>query len=497
MAMLDLSTYSSRIHVPDDRPIFEEAVNCAKSGARRAAYVMIWISCAESLKRRFREAQKRDGAAGKIVGEFDKKEADQKSVDKFLLEKAKEYGFLSDSGHKILLYIYEMRCLYGHPYEESPTDEQVTDAAAMVVEYVLSQPVRLRHGFGKTLLKNLLEEKNYLDDQASAVGTFSTEILTKIDSGILPWLLNYYWAELEKMADDASLKKFFMRGVWFSRAVLDHVGPKLFTHEQWHEKVGKFPKTLVRVLGRKQYFDGIGNGAQDTLVGTAFDQAKDRSSVLQYLDRLYQDGALSNRQQERFTEYLADVSPEKLAASGISLKTCFPRVITALKSYNWYTQKPVVDFVVARGASSVKDLENREQKELGRNILQVADGSEKSARKFLAMLTKDAQKWPIRFIWGIAIECFANEQQQIRLKDDQLAEVLKILDTHKPEVRSRILNAIVRAIQRGEPKGSYLRKNSFTTAVEMIEGYDWGTDLAAALRSRRKDLVTRSDDNDE
>jgi hypothetical protein len=75
----------------------------------------------------------------------------------------------------ILLNIYEMRCLYGHPYEEAPTDEQVTHAAAMVVEHVLAQPVRLRHGFGKPLLKSLLEEKNFLDDQASAVEAFAAE----------------------------------------------------------------------------------------------------------------------------------------------------------------------------------------------------------------------------------------------------------------------------------------------------------------------------------
>src|SRR5271157_2140259 len=114
--------------------------------------VMIWISCAESIKRRFREAEKRDGAAGKIVGDFEKKEADQKSVDKFVLEKAKEYGFINDTAYTILLNIYEMRCVYGHPYEQAPLPEQVSHAAAMVVEHLLSQPVRLRHGYASALL---------------------------------------------------------------------------------------------------------------------------------------------------------------------------------------------------------------------------------------------------------------------------------------------------------------------------------------------------------
>jgi len=494
--MLDLAPYAGRIHVPDDRPIFEEAVNCAKAGARRAAYVMIWISCAESLKRRFREAQKRDSAAGKVVGDFEKKETEQKSVDRFLLQKAKEYGFINDSAHTILLNIYDMRCLYGHPYEEAPTDEQITHAAAMVVDHVLSQPVRLRHGFGRALLKSLLEEKNYLDDQASAVETFVAEILPKVDPGIQGWLLESYWTELEKMADDASLKTFFLRGVWFSRAVLDHVGPQIFNHDQWHDRVGECPKTLVRVLSRKHYFDGIGGRAQDTLVGSAFDQAKERSSVLHYLDRLVQDGALTERHQERFTEYLAEFAPEKLRTSGISLKTCFTRVITALKSHNWYKQKPVVEFVVARGANGVKELDSSQQEVLGRNILQVADGSENSARKFMDVLGKDARKWPRHFIRGIAIESFVNEEQRVRLKHEQLATVLTILDRLRDTSRTRILQCIVQEIQQGKPKGTYLGRDTFSESVHLIDGYGWGNHLATELRNKRTELVTRSDDDE-
>ncbi len=494
--MCDLTSYLGRIHVPDDKPLFEEAANCAASGARRAAYVMIWLSCAESLKRRFREAQRRDGTAGKIVGEFEKKEAEQKAVDKFLLEKAKEYGFISDSVFTILLNIYELRCLYGHPYEEAPTDEQVTHAAAMVVEHVLAQPVRLRHGFGKALLKSLLEEKNFLDDQASAVETIAVEILPKIDGKIHSWLMEQYWTELEKIADDASVRPFFMRGVWFSRAILDQVGTQILSHDQWHDQVNKYPKTLIRVINKKSLFNGIGTRAQDTLVGAAFDQAKDRSSVLQYLDKLFQEGALTDRQEERFTEFLTDFSPENLRSSGISLRTCFDRVIAALKSHNWYKQKPVVDFVVARGARSVKELDPEQQEVLGRNVLQVADGSEKSARRFLDVLGKDARKWPRRFLQGIVLECFVNEEQKVRLKHEQMAEVLKILDRLREPTRTRILQTAIQQVQQGKPKETYLGRDTFNETIDLIAGFTWGTDLAAELKNRRKDLVTRRDDDE-
>ena len=104
----------------EDRPLLGEAIVAGKAGALRAAYVMIWLACAESLKRRFRAAGQRDSAAATIAKDYCVPgERDHKSVDKFVLDKAKEYGFLSDSEHTELnTNIRHCRCLYAHPYEE-------------------------------------------------------------------------------------------------------------------------------------------------------------------------------------------------------------------------------------------------------------------------------------------------------------------------------------------------------------------------------------------
>ena len=65
---VDLHKYALQILAEQDRPLFDDAVKAAEVGALRASYMMIWLACAESLKRRFREAQLRDHTAGNIVG---------------------------------------------------------------------------------------------------------------------------------------------------------------------------------------------------------------------------------------------------------------------------------------------------------------------------------------------------------------------------------------------------------------------------------------------
>ena len=72
---VDLTPDAGKILAGEDKPLFAEAVVAAQANALRAAHLMTWLACAESLKRRFREAGKRDSTAGKIAGDILSKEA--------------------------------------------------------------------------------------------------------------------------------------------------------------------------------------------------------------------------------------------------------------------------------------------------------------------------------------------------------------------------------------------------------------------------------------
>ena len=486
--MPDISSYAARIHDEEDRPLFDDAVQASAAGALRGAYVMIWLSCAESIKRRFREAEKRDGEAGKIVGNIDKKEQDHKSVDKYLLDIAQQYGLITDTAHGILLNIYEMRCVYGHPYEQAPAAEQVMHAAAMVVAHLLAQPVRLRHSYGETLLKNLVEDKNFLDDQASVVEAFVSETLPKIDERIFGWLLERYWKETEKIAEDATQKVFYRRGAYFTRAFLTIAG-RVFTEDEWHAKIQAYPKTLARVFKRKPLFDLIGKRAQDSLVGSILDQAEERSGVLPTLEQLMDGGALSKRQKFRFLEHIDEMSLARLAKSKLSTAVCFKRLIAELKSRNWYSQSPAVEIVVGNGPADVKKLAQADQVTLGRNILQVADGAERSAKKMLINLADTAKLWPKAFIRGILLECFVNEEDEVRAKCDRLKPVLKAVDGLEDAVRNSIVQKVVTAIGKGIPKDAYLDRSEFHKICSELGEYPWAVPLKDALTARKAEMV--------
>jgi hypothetical protein len=490
---IDLSDYAKNIHSTEDHPLFDDAVEAGKAGALRAAYVMIWLACAESLKRRFREAQKRDGAAGKIVGDIEAKEREHKAVDKFVLTKAHEYGFVSDSGHTILNHIYEMRCLYGHPYEEAPSQEQVSHAAAVVVEHVLSKPVKLRHGFGKQLLKSLLEERSFLDDQQTAVEAFAKDILPRLDESIHGWLLDNYWSELEKISGDSSMSVFSRRGIWFSRTMLLEVGVDVFSNDDWHDKTCKFPKVLMRVCGIAGVFKEIGKRAQDSLVGLILTESSTRASVLTNLERLNNSGALTKRQRERFVEHVSEMEIGAIRSAGLSTLTCYGKLIDAMKSHNWYVQNPAIDLVVSNGPDQAAELNEEQQINLGRNILQCAEGTENSACKFLEELSKDGASWPFDVVRGIALESFTNEDNQIRFKDRHLGRVLSALGHLKPRQRNQLIADIAASVDEGTPK-DWTDQDDFESAIAMLKGYIWAAPLVKSLKAKAASLQAEEED---
>lgn len=484
---VDLSSYAKNIHSYEDHPLFDDAVEAGKAGALRAAYVMIWLSCAESLKRRFREAQRRDGAAARIVGEIEDKEREHRSVDKIVLGKALEYGFISDSAHTILNHIYDMRCIYGHPYEEAPSQEQVSHAAAVVVEHILSKPVKLRHGFGSQLLKSLLEERSFLDDQQTSVEAFAKDILPRLDESIHGWLLDKYWGELEKIAGDSSMSIFSRRGICFSRTMLLEVGVDTFSNDEWHDKICKFPKVLMRVCGIAGVFKKIGKRAQDSLVGLILSEAGTRASVLTHLERLNNSGALTKRQQERFIEHVSEMGIGAIRSAGLSTLTCYGKLIDAMKSHNWYVQNPAIDLIVSNGPDQAAELNEEHQINLGRNILQCAEGTEKSACRFLEELSKDGSSWPFDVVRGIALESFVNEDNQIRFKDRHLGRVLSALGQLKPKQRNQLTADIAASVDAGTPK-DWMDQDDFESTIDILKGYTWAAPLVKSLKAKAASL---------
>ena len=454
VASVDISEYLTRILSEEDKKLFEEAVLAAQAGALRASYIMIWISCAESIKRRFNVAKIRDGQAQIIARDIDRLEMDHKAVDKYLLDKALDYGFINTTEYTQLFAIYKNRCVFGHPYETQPLEEQLKSAAAEAVEFILSKPIKLRHGYMDRIIKNFITVPNYIDDIEEVISAFADEVINKFDNNLYGWFINTFAKELKEIENDANMNSIRFRAYHFIKAFLKKVDLSFMTASEWHEFVMNYEKLSLNVFLCPELFNKIGRNSSDYLVGAVLTYSSREPRVLSLLNSLLDSGLLTDRHIERIKNHFDSLNEIKKAIiirdSGIDIRIVFDAVIDLLKSHNWYIQNPTVEYIMNRKNYELSQLRKSELEILGRNILQSADGGSEKARFFISDLKSKHENYPNEFIGGILLECFIREDQNIRIKINMLDELQRLFEAMPSEKSNKIINEVIQSVKCGK-----------------------------------------------
>lgn len=441
--MPGLSDYQPEILAQEDKSLFDEAVKSAQGGALRGAYILVWLSCAESLKRKFKEAATRDNRAQQITTEIEAKEANRQSADALILKRANEYELIDDVALQKLTYVYDMRCVYGHPYESAPTEEELLSAASVVVAEVLKKPTLYRKTYVETLIERLTTNVDFLEQSKTSVQTYAKDISVRIDPSSYRHLANVYSSKLETMYNDPSLADLVRRGVWFLSEFLRTVGTDFVTKPQWHEFVLGCPRiSQIIFLSNENLYNAIGRRANDSLISYALTNAATRPTGIKRLEPAYIAGRLSEDQKQAFESLGLSI----VKAARLKTNTAYNAIITGLKSHTWSPQNAAVDMLNSNERSQIGDLSDAQQENLGRNILQASQGDAGSANTYLSKLAEDHGGYPVAFIKGVLLEGFVNESNKFRLKNEGtkrvlvlfkdypviLEELLSKLDTAKP-----------------------------------------------------------------
>lgn len=194
---IDTESMLSHIENVQDRILVKEAVLAYHGHALRAAYVMIWIACAESIKRRISESAGWDKEAESLLTRIQGLEHNQKAIDGKILEFAVALGLIDGIEAEQLGTVYKNRNIYGHPYERTPSEVEVIGAIELVCDAVLSKPLRYKHRFIKCLQDDLFSNKSFLDDTDGAVDEYVDNfVLKRIDPCAYKILVERCWKGL-------------------------------------------------------------------------------------------------------------------------------------------------------------------------------------------------------------------------------------------------------------------------------------------------------------
>lgn len=446
--MPNLQPYLARVLNPEDKVLVEEASSCLATGARRAAYITLWLATAESLRRKFFEAQTFDGQAGRIVGQIQRREADHKAIDGLLIREAKDYGFVSDNEATRLQHLYENRNVYGHPYEQSPSDEAVLAAAADAVEVVLERPVTLRHGYLDRQVARLTSDTAFLSDDQPAVEQHADLVRTRSAQDLHVWFVRKLVASLDAVFSDPGSDLLQRRGVWFLRRFMV-AEPAIFDVWNAAEDLPDHPTVLPGLFAVKELFGLVSDHARDIVVNVLCQKAGTDPRQLELLWGLKQDAALAERHQQQVSNTIAALPLFRLSGSGLPLRAYWQRVVERLASHSWDPQNEAIRVLRAAGPHQVSVLEASAQEALGRNVMQAAEGHAWSAVNFLRELARSEPRWPADFLMGVALEPFLAIDGQIRLKPDQMLEAVLTLRQVDDDQRDQTIDRVRGGLSSG------------------------------------------------
>ncbi len=483
-----LEHLSHRIINTEDKLLFREAIGSARSGAFRAAYIMTWLAAAESLKRKFREIAVRDAAAQRVVGEIQQREAAHQSIDMYLLTQSRGYGLITDAEHQKLEAIYSGRCLYGHPYEQQPSSAALVAAATDVIESILSKPTRLRHGYLSQQIDSLVRLRGFLDDREPSVKAFAAEIIEKCDEGLYLWFLQDYWKRVAPLFSDPSNEVEQRRAIWLSAAIVERLYKQLEGNWDVITDLTTYPKMLAEILAVPRVFGQISDHAKQIVVSNLLASADTSSKSLLPLEQLDDKHLLDAQQKTKFLEGLAQLPLLILAQSGIKASYFVHRIIAELKSYTWPRQNTAILVIKNIGLNQVGSLAAETQRELGANVLQAAEGSSKEAGRFVNEVGRATIPWPSAFIEGMVSECFINDREEIRFKNEDVANAIKAVGTLPLDKQLEIVERLAGRIEHGSLK-TYISPEKRVAAISVVK-----QNLEASLSTRLILALTISTD---
>ena len=473
-----------------DYLLFDEVAKTLDAGAFRAAYVMTWIAVAESLRNKFVVMADRDAEVGRIVRTVEHAENKDEPTDRLILDAAAKLGLVSSDEARKLGHMREMRNVYAHPRQAGPSEEEVLAALATAVDSVLSRSPALRHGYVNGLLVSLFDDRHFLDDVEEIVSDYASGVARRVHLDATPYLVAELLKRLEPLMGDPEMGMLRRRCIWFSRAVLDELRPTL-SAERWDvvRIMQRCPRASSALYSEPVIWPLLPPQAQDMAIGRLLepaDRSRPSATDIRRVRELQARGLLTSRQEERLDAVLGSVGVNVLAAAGMSLAEYAPRVVEELASHNWYRQNDACDALMSQGPKAAMQLNDDMLEELGRNVLQAAEGTAGSAMFFIEKEIEHAADWPEAFVRGLLAETLVNERGEFRLKGTQLRGVWSIVEAHP--AKARIVTAVTALVSASKPRWPEAAGREYEEATEALNDVDSAPDeLVWAIQERREE----------
>lgn len=467
--VIELKKLRKNIFAESDLILFDESFKCFSQKAIRSAYIMVWICIAESLRSKIAELSFKDKEASKVLRRIQDLEQQSTPQDKLILDKSHNLGLINNDEYKKLEHIRDMRNSYAHPTGAAPSIQEIDLAFHQAVEFVLSRPPQLKHGYVKGLIESIFFNRHFLEDNDVKINEYASTISPRLHPDVLPFLFTEVCEALKSCTDDL-IKRRAMHFVWGLLETSD----SLLSDSKWGivNLIDKYSKIASTLLCTPIIWKKLPDQAQTMCFGNLAEPTKSDGSVqkpsafkIKRLIILKNNDCLTEKQLEKLEIILQEADYMELIQANVSLGDIIEHIIKELKKHNYYVQNPAIIMLKKFSIKDISDLKDELQLTLGRNILQSADGGATSAIGYIRSYLLDQEEVPSFLLIGLLKECFTNEKLEFRVKYTRLDDVLNVVLKQKHP--NSVLKKVIDDIEKSTATYSY-KKNDLNQALIRI-----------------------------
>ena len=374
----DFEKLKEQIHDKDDFYLFEEIFKCINSECYRSASILIWISTAESLKRKLEYLSKNDNEISEFKEKYDNSEKDYD-----LLLACKNARLIKPNEYYKLEAIRQDRNNYAHPSFESPSKTDVLINLRYSVKYALSKPYYRSMGYVHYITDKLFEDSSYLGNpNESQVKNYALNFFKQIDPKYLKKTIKLFFKSCERLFLNQDSTKFKCQ-----KHALIYIDTFFSIHEDFLDEhtindfLDKYKHTSCHIFSKVNLWDKIDKRSQERI----FSYSKDKNifSEIEFINifyKLYSEDKLNEEHENDFKEYLSELKIINISQSELPANFYFDNLVKEFETGDYYKQ---IDAVHIVQNNDLNCLDDNQLKLLGILIMEAAQHNSWASQDFI------------------------------------------------------------------------------------------------------------------
>lgn len=425
-----INQHRNDIYDPKDYVIFDEVIGCFKAGFLRASYILGWIGITENLKDKISQASnlgnKQAEASFKAIEEAESKKL---SVDKIILEEAFKLNLVSISDHTVLSFLWQQRCLFAHPYNLAPLDDDVRHMITNSVKICLSKPLLYNKDFLNELVENIVGKPFLINGDRGKIETYFRKITSRVPEDLHPYLFKKTLYQLGLVIEDETKSDIRFKLRVLINTLLDDTTLSL-DGKNWtfEDKAIKFPFVVLYGTITLKTWKGFSKRIKDIIVNYSIDEedVAKVNIIKLWFNSLIINQVLEDEYKEKFFSKL-DKMQFTIAINFYAEKEAtLKRLFLEFDSFNFINQNSVIEHLNSdNGKKFVTTLEENEQIELGKKIMSCAKSGSYSGINYITNLKdKDVPKF---VLYGILYGTIFNKLDGLNIKLNYFRNVIDVI----------------------------------------------------------------------